>query len=293
MTKLKAVKPKATDPKKPKILVFGKAGVGKTWVSLDWPSVYFIDVEGGATGKQYQDKLDKAGGAYFGVDQGSQDPDVFLAQIQALATEKHAYKTVVIDSFSKLFGIMVSNEYERLVAKGSKIEFGIEKKPAAAFAKRIINWLSRIDMNVVIICHEKPEWKQGEQIGETYDGPDKLDYELDLLIQVYKVGGKSNGRVRKTRLESFPDGSIFPWSFEEFSSKYGKEVIEKDSVAITLATSEQVTEIENLLSVIKLPEGTVEKWLAGKQVDKWSEMSTEQIQGAIDHINKTYLKKGE
>jgi len=94
MSKLKAVKPKTAEPSKPKILVFGKAGVGKTFTSLDFPKCYYIDAENGASRSHYTDKLDKAGGVYLGVEQGSQDFSEVIEQVKALATEKHEYKTL-------------------------------------------------------------------------------------------------------------------------------------------------------------------------------------------------------
>jgi hypothetical protein len=65
-SKLKAVAPKAAEPSKPKMLIFGKPGVGKTWTSLDFPNVYYVDTEGGADLAHYTDKLEKSGGVYFG-----------------------------------------------------------------------------------------------------------------------------------------------------------------------------------------------------------------------------------
>src|SRR5664280_1663930 len=73
MTKLKAKDPKTTEPSKPKILIFGKPGVGKTWFSLDFPSVYYIDTEGGADLAHYTAKLIKSGGVYMGPEDGSLD----------------------------------------------------------------------------------------------------------------------------------------------------------------------------------------------------------------------------
>ena len=71
-----------------------------------------------------------AGGVYFGPDQGSLSFDTVIEQIQALATEKHPYRTVVIDSISKLFNIEIAAESERL---GDKDAFGASKKPAVQF----------------------------------------------------------------------------------------------------------------------------------------------------------------
>jgi len=227
---------------------------------------------------------------YMGPDQGSLDFETVIEQIQALATEKHNFKTVVIDSFTKVFNMSIAAEYERLLAKGSKIEFSIEKKPAAAYSKRLLNWLSRLDMNVILICHEKAEWKGGEQIGETFDGYDKLAYELDLCLNVVKAGPNRNALVKKSRLEEFKEGSNFPWSYADFATIYGEDVIKKASTQINLATPDQLKEIARLLSIVKLPDGQEQKWLSAKQVDSWSEMSTETIAGAIEHITKTYIK---
>lgn len=290
-SKLKAVEPKSAEPKKPKILIYGKPGVGKTWASLDFPNVYYIDTEGGANMSHYTDKLKAAGGVYMGPEQGSLDFETVIEQIQALATEDHGFKTVVIDSVSKLFNTAIAVEVERL---GDKDAFGASKKPAVAYMRKLINWLSRIDLNVILVSHEKSEWglnSKGErvEIGQTFDAWDKLEYELDLCLNIVKAGPSRTARVRKSRLTEFPDASTFSWSYKDFSEKYGVEVIEKKSEAITLATPEQLAEIKKLLETVRLPEGQEEKWLKAAQVDGWEEMSKDRIAKAIDHIKKTYL----
>ena len=67
---LKAVQPCEVKPSKVKMLVSGEPGTGKTTWSLQWPSVYLIDAEGGAVRKQYQEKLKEVNGLYFGQEQG-------------------------------------------------------------------------------------------------------------------------------------------------------------------------------------------------------------------------------
>lgn len=297
MSKLKAVPPKTAEPKKPKILVFGKPGVGKTFTALDFPQCYFIDCEGGANMEHYTDKLAQSGGAYMGVDQGALDFDTVIEQVQALGTEQHDFKTVVIDSVSKLFNTAVAVEAERL---GDKNAYGADKKPAVANMRRLVNWLSRIDMNVILISHEKAEWGlngKGErvEIGVTYDCWDKLSYELDLVLNVLKAGQSRNARVVKSRLLQFADAEVFPWSYPSFADKYGKAIIEKKSKEIVLATKEQVAEIKNLIAKVKLPDGQEEKWLKANQVDTWDELATDNIAKAIDHVKKTYFntEKGE
>jgi len=290
-TKLKAVAPKATEPSKPKILIYGKPGVGKTFTSLDFPACYYVDTEGGAKQSHYTDKLAASGGVYFGPEQGSIDFDTVIEQVQALATEKHTYKTLVIDSISKMFNTAISVEAERL---GDKNAFGADKKPAVARMRRLVNWLSRIDMNVILISHEKSEWGmdgkgQRVEVGSTFDCYDKLEYELDLCLNIIKSGPIRLAKVRKSRLLGFPDGISFTWSYDDFSKLYGKEVIEKQATQIVLATDAQLKDLEKLLGTIKLPDGQEQKWLSSAQVDTWAEMSTERIAKAIEHIRKTYV----
>jgi hypothetical protein len=295
MSKLRAIAPKNAQPKKPKMLIYGKAGVGKTWTSLDFPSVYFIDTEGGANGDHYTDKLKNSGGVYMGPEQGSLDFETVIEEIKALATEKHNYRTVVIDSFTKLYTTAIATEYDRLTEAKKKIEFSIEKKPATSYSRRLVNWLSRLDMNVILICHEKAEWKNGEQVGETFDGYEKLSYELDLCLNIVKAGPSRNALIKKSRIQGFQENSNFPWSYEAFADVFGRDVMETQAEAVMLATKEQLAEITHLLSVIKLPEGQEEKWRAKVQVESWDEMSSSDIESLIKMIKTNYLtaQKGE
>lgn len=279
--RLKAVDPKAAEPSKPKILIYGKPGAGKTWASLDFPGVYYIDTEGGADLAHYTDKLKRAGGVYFGPEQGSLSFNEIIEQVQALATEEHGYKTLVIDSITKVFNLEVAREAEKL---GDKNAFGADKKPAIAQMRRLINWFSRLDMNVILIAHEKAEWRNGEQVGDTFDCWEKLEYELHLCLQIMKQGPSRVARVRKTRLTGFPDTSTFPWSYNDFAERYGKDVIEKASNKAVLATAEQLAELRGLLELIRLPEGQVEKWLTAANAENFEEMEVEKIAKLIDHL---------
>lgn len=281
VSKLKAVAPKSAQPSKSKILVFGKAGVGKTWTSMDFPSAYYIDTEGGANLKHYTDKLAKSGGMYFGPEQGSQDFATVIEQIQALATEEHGYRTVIIDSISKLFNTEIGKESERL---GDKDAFGASKKPAVNLTRRLISWIDRIDLNVVLIAHEKPLWFKGEQTGVTFDAWEKLEYELHLCLNIIKTGDTRKAFVKKSRLQEFPDATSFDWSYAEFSRKYGKEIIEAKATQIILATPEQISELNKLLEVVKLPEGEVEKWLKKANVDSFEEMDSDKVDACIKSL---------
>lgn len=292
MSKLKAVSPKAAEPSKPKVLIFGKPGVGKTWTSLDFPKVYYIDTEGGADLLHYTDKLEKSGGVYFGIEQGSLDFSAVIEQIKALATEKHSFQTVVIDSITKIFNNEIAKEAERL---GDKDAFGASKKPALAMMRQLINWIQRLDMNVILIAHEKAQWGrvngQREETGVTFDCYEKLEYELHLALNIVKLPTRRNAIVKKSRLTGFPDGEAFEWSYQEFAKRYGKDVIEKEATQLVLATEDQLVEIEKILKKAILPKGIKEKWFTAANVSDFQEMDSSKIQAIIKLINDKYLPK--
>lgn len=290
--KLRAKKPNAKKSEKAKVLVLGRPGVGKTWLSIDFPDVLYVDCEGGAKRAEYQQKLEAAGAMVMGPDEGSGDFPAVLEEVQALAMSSHDFKTLVIDSYSKLFNNTIAEEEERLTAAGEKIAFGNEKKPAVKFSRRLVRWLQKLDMNVILICHEKPLWEGGEQIGHTYDGWDKLAYELDLTLRVTKTGDSRNAHVMKSRLSEFPDGSTFPWAYDEFARRYGRKTLEGDVKALKPATDEQVNEVTVLLShaqsansTTKLPNGWESKALEKAGVEHWAEMDADTIQKCIDYLS--------
>lgn len=277
-SKLGAIDPKATEPSRPKITVFGKPGVGKTWGALDFPSVYYIDTEAGADLAHYTDKLKKSGGVYFGREQGSQDFATVIDQVKALAIETHPYKTLVIDSLSKIYNLEVNKEAERL---GEKDGFGASKKPAVRMSGMLIRWLDKLDMNVILICHEKPEWSKGEQVGFVPDAHDKLEYELHLCLRITKEGDSRKAFVKKSRLIEFADNYRFDWSYLEFTKKFNRQIMEATAKKIVLASQEQLTELNELLEIVRLPDGETDKWLKKANVETLAEMPSDKLNACI------------
>lgn len=296
MSNLKAKDPKAAVPTKPKIVIFGPAGVGKTWWALSgFPAPYYIDSEGGASRAHYTDRLAKAGGSYMGPEDGTQDFNIIIGQLKALATERHRYGTVVIDSITKPFNQAIAAEAERMASAGITNAYGADKKPAVAQVRRLISWIGRIDMNVILIAHEKPQWglnQSGErvQLGVTFDCYDKLDYELDLCIQVAKRGASRVGIVRKSRLTGFPDGESFDWSFAEFSARYGKDVIAAKPTTIVLAGADAIAEINRLVALMKLTPEEIGKALAKDGVETIADLSADQAANWLKRLNKAIGK---
>lgn len=289
MSKLKAKAPETVKPGKIKMLTFSKSGVGKTWLSMDFPDPYYIDCEGGARLAHYQAKLSESGGAYFGVEDGALDFGAVIAQIEALATESHGYKTLAIGSITKLYQHAIACEQARL---GEKDAFGASKKPAVAMMRRLVTWIQRLDMNVLFEAHESVEWGinpktgQREEMGAIPDVWDKLIYELDLTLRLEKRGPTRVCVVRKSRLVGFPEGDSFPCSYAEFATRYGKDFMEAAPVPIELATAEQIKEINRLLGLVNIPEKEIESMLSRAKADSVAEMSAQHATAMLQWLIK-------
>lgn len=293
MSRLKAKAPDVKPLGKSKVLLFGKTGTGKTWLALSFPNVFYYDIEGGARLGHYQQRI--AGGGYMGPKDGTQDPAMLIDQMDALATEKHKYQTLVIDSVTKLWQIMIQSESERL---GAKDVFGASKKPAVSWMRKIIARADRLDMNIVFIAHEGTEWGQvngtREEVGKIPDTWDKLSHELDLTLRIERPSPiLRTATVYKTRLQGFPDGERFDLmqgkndiGYAEFSKRYGKDFIEGAVVPIVLATDEQVAEIAKLLGIIKVDEKDLDKIRNKHEIDEWSELRTEDAKKMIDWLKE-------
>ena len=196
----------------------------------------------------------------MGPDDGANDFKSVIEEIQTLATTDHPYKTLVIDSFSKLFNTQVALTAEAMEKSKTEDAFGASKKPAVGLTRRMVAWLDKLDMNVILICHERSQWRDGKEVGITFDGYDKLMYELHLALHITKQGGSRKAKVVKSRLEAFPDADTFDWSYASFSDRYGKSVMEASAKKVEMATDAQLAEYASLLDAVKIDAETLDKW---------------------------------
>jgi len=287
MSKLRAVQPEAVQ-KRLKALFYGKAGAGKTTAAISFPKVYYIDTEKGGQNSQYVKILKDRGAAVF----QTSDFDELLQEVKTLLTEKHEFKTLVIDPFTIMYDDLLEKSAANIRATSKEkdatgTEFGRHYSDANKKTKNLLNLLLRLDMNVIITSHAKNEYGDNMKvIGTTFDCYKKLDYLFDLVFEVQKRGKEHFGIVKKSRLEEFNDSEQFPFSYDEIAKRYGKDILEKDSIAQELASEEQVREIKRLIDLIKVPEEDWQKWLDKASSASWDEMPSATIQKCIDHLVK-------
>lgn len=284
---LKAKTPDLVVASKPKFMIYGESGVGKTFFALSFPKPYLIDTEGGGVREQYVKKLKETGGAYFGKEEGSQDFKAVINEVKELCTTKHEFKTLIIDSFTYLYML----EAAEAEAKGGS-DFGRDKKAANIPTRQLISQLEKCDLNVILICHSKQSWeRRGKDIintGTTFDGYEKLEYILDLAVEIQR-GGKTF-YIKKSRITGFPQGESFPLSYDKFADVYGRSIVESPAIPVTLATKEQCERLVQLCEGLKVEQETIDKWLAKCDVETIQEMSEKQIKSLIEFCEKQVLK---
>lgn len=270
---LRARKPEAVN-KRLKLFMYGPAGVGKTTAAIQFPNSYIIDCERGA--ENYDKLITASGSAVF----QTTDIQEVIAEVKALLTEKHEYRTLVIDPITPIYNDLLEKSELKV---GS--DFGRHYGEANKIMKRLANLVMALDMNVVITAHAKKEYGENLRVlGQTFDGWRQLDYWFDLVVELGKRGRKRFAKVVKTRMDVFPDEDVFEWSYDAIRSRYDAATLEKEAQAVTLAGPEQVAELKALLSVVRLPEGTTDKWLAKAGVDAWEDMPEDAMIKCIQYV---------
>lgn len=280
-------KPEEIKRSKPKFIISGESGVGKSFYMLDFPKPFIIDTEGGTVEPQYVKKMKEVDAVYFGKEDGSQDFKTVIDELKWLATNKHDRQTLIIDSFSKLYNITAAIAEETV---GNV--YAADKKAAQKPTRQLQVWMDRLDMTIALVAHSKAEWKNGQPTGKTtWDGWDKLTYDLNLWIELVQTGKRRDIVVRKSRIEGFILGNSYPADYETFAKLYGDDIINKPSEQIVLATVDQVAEAKHLIGVFNISEEDQKKALKKYDVEAYEELSSEEIQKVIDNL-KSKLTKG-
>lgn len=148
-------KPKADRPII--ITLFGEGGMGKTTLAAMFPRPVFIRTEDGTASLTGNDDV-----SLFPIARSSQD---VLDQIEALATQDHDFKTLVVDSITQL-AALIEAEIVAADPKAKSINqagggYGAGYNTAADRHRMVREWAGALaydkGMNVVFIGHADTE----------------------------------------------------------------------------------------------------------------------------------------
>jgi hypothetical protein len=278
---LRGVKPKTVE-KRLKAFFYGNAKVGKTTAAIQFPKPYLIDTERGAENEKYVDLLEKGKGVIFQTN----DFDEVIKEVKALLTEKHEYKTLIIDPLTTIYNDLIDKSAKSRISDKDPdgTAFGGHYGAANKKIKILYNLLLRLDMNVIITSHAKNEYGANLTIiGQTFDCYKKMDYMFDLILEIQKRGKDRVALVKGTRLDGFKEDETFPFSYDDMAERYGRDVLERECAPIQLASAEQIKEIKRLIELLHVPQDTVDKLLKKEEVEDFEYMSSEYIQKCITH----------
>lgn len=277
---LKAKKPEPKE-KRLKMFVYGQAGVGKTLCALQFPDSYIIDTERGT--ENYASIINKSNSVVL----QSFLPDEIEAELRQLLTTKHNYKTLIIDPVTQIYNSIQEKwtkrfeSYAKTTKESDLQDFGMRYWPKVKGEfKRIQRMLLSLDMNLIIIAHQKDVYGNNfSKLGTTFDSMKGDDYFFDLIFQIIKKGDKRIAITIKERSEigknKFPDE--FEWSYANFLKYFGKEIIEKTAIPVKMADTDTVRRIINMVNMLKIDEKVINKWFSAADITEWADMTKVQI----------------
>jgi hypothetical protein len=145
-----------------------------------------------------------------------------------------------------------------------------------------------------LVCHSVEKWDGAgdsrKVIGTTFDGWDKFNYELDLLVEAIKTNKQRKFLVKASRVEELPEGTLADLEFEKFAEIFGIEKLTKETKTYNPATHEQIGLMQEIISKNNLSNENVNKWLQKMNCDDLSEIPTEKAQEFIDGYKAREVK---
>lgn len=288
MRKLKGAKASDLSVKDPRLtmLLFGDPKVGKSTCGLSFPNAFIFDVE----------RITKVSAEHLSLAQENNSwisypdsIDEILEDIRELMTNKHEYKTIVIDSLSAIYSDLILQK-EKIVGS----EFGRHISEANKDIKRLMSILFKIDMNVIIICHSKTKYAKGGGMvveGMTFDVHEKLGYAVGTILEIQARGSKRVALVKGSWYKnSFLMGDSFDFSYDEIKKRFNSNRLELESEQIELADAGILHELNSLIELFSIAVDVQEKWLDKFKADKFEDMAKFDIESIIKSINDKFSR---
>jgi hypothetical protein len=290
MYKLKGTTPVVKDITRFKSLIYGDHGVGKSHLVCSIPKIYYMDTENLDNYPHFMKMLLKNNSTYSKVN----TLDEMMDEVKALMTTQHDYKTVVIDSLSPIYAMGVNLETERIEKQTrADVAYSADTKKPKKTIMNLASLLNKLDMNVIIISHEKVDFAKNAIFEKTYTIPKEIGYMLGSVIYLEARGDKRIGRIFKNKgdnLKLFEQVDLTN-GYESLVLKTGRETFEEKSVPKTLATEEQLLEYGSLIKILNVPMDTIQEWLTKADAFNASEFTEEQMNKILTHLKNKQEKK--
>ena len=206
-------------------------------------------------------------------------PDEVMAAVDWLLTNKHPYRTLVVDPITVYWDSLQKKWSDIFLrrnkgSKGYRHEYyDLQVKDWLTIKgelKEFIRKLIALDMNVIVTAREKTKYKEGSFMvasGETFDGEKSLPYMFDTILRLY-VDEKSRhmGFCIKDRSNRLPK-EAFECSYPVLEKLFGKGNLNRASKPVPYADEKQKAKINEYLQKFKLDPEQVERRLAAYDAD--------------------------
>lgn len=293
MPALKARKPEYLKPSKPKLMLFGRPDSDKSKFCCEFPNAVYMDTENGAVESQYVKTLNDNNSLYFGVKDGSQNLKEVIDQVKALIVTPGDRQALIIDSVTKAHDTMDAEEQERM--GDQKDPYSSYKKAGIRQMRRLCALLGQLDMTVVLVAHAKDKYEGSgdtrKLAGVTFDAWPKLGHEMNLQLESKRVGAVTFATVVRSKYACMIRGQEIPMTYEAFAKAYGKDVMERKSEGLIIATADQVAEITKLTGILKMEQEELDSFLNKMGAEEIVDLSKENADKFIKYLDQK--RKGE
>lgn len=266
-------------------VVYGNRGVGKTHFCCSFPNAYYIDTEGLENFPHFVKMLNEQDSAIVRLN----DLGEIIKEVKVLLSTRHDFKTIIIDSITFPVHLLCNMEAERL-ARTSKDGDGTGFGRNLAEAKRrtfeLGMLLTRCDLNVIVVAHEKVKYEKNVEIGKSSDVNDKMEYSLGTVINLIRVGDTVKARVEKSRYPELKTNEFIDFNngYEMLCDRLGRNIFERDVKPEKLATPEQVSEFKRLINALNISDEIVQKCIINGRATTMEQMTFEHMQKTLSYF---------
>jgi hypothetical protein len=278
-------RPAETTDRRLKALFWGASGTGKTTLSLRFPGVVVVDMEGGT--EHYGDAFK------FEVLKATTADDVMRA-VDWLLTHPHPYRTLVIDPITLYWDAVLRKWTEILMrrnrgSKGHNGEYYVMQPKdwmhPKSELKDFIRKLIQLDMNVIVTARQKTQYSDAgfmRVVGETFDAEKTLPYVFDTILRLSRDdAGRFMAENLKDRTNKLPRGK-FEVSYELIEKCLGSETLTREAAPLHLAAPEQVDRIRQFIASSGMKQEQVAQRLAAYGATCIEDLTEENAQIILD-----------
>jgi hypothetical protein len=265
-------------------LLSGDSGTGKSFFIANLKNALIADTDLGG-GLAYADRLIRANGSER-VEVGSYPELMEEINKRRRSGALKNITTLAIDHLTTLQQEAVNRHNPNALE-----DFGKSYDKATREWRKVRELVRIGDFNLICTAHMKSKYENKQITGITTDASKNIEADFSIVLYLRPANGyPSTAMIQKwRRLPDDPRGPLqrgdtFAFTMEEVIRIHGYG-LDGARHEIPMATPDQVAEITRLLQVVKLPDGTAEKWLAKAKAESWADFTQEALGKCIVYLN--------